>query len=375
MITDGLMLSDSSDEGPVWKTYEGPFTIESDGKYVIYARLTDKEGNSSTIMSDVIILDATAPVISGIVNGKVYCDDKVKFTVDAEYLKEVRINGEVVQAEFEEDSGLEAVSESYEDEKGFYIVTVGEDVQVIEVVDMSGNVTKYEITVNGCHTWKEPVVTWAEDELSAKFDFVCKYDETHTYSKEVQATLEIEVGATGSQKGTITHVVKVELDGKVYTAKQVNDTPVVEEEEDVKLVKDTLATIVKDLTVKNDYVSTEEVKSGIEYIDLSLYMKIDDNPEEKISQLKGKELTITMEIPENIKSDKKGRQYYVIRVHDGSEVEVLDSVIDLVAGTIKFKTDRFSIPKTADSSDVELFVLTFVAGVYMIVCAEKKRRA
>ena len=164
-------------------------------------------------------------------------------------------------------------------------------------------------------------------------------------------------------------------------------------EEDVKLVKETLATIVKDLTVKNDYVSTEEVKSGIEYIDLSLYMKIDDNPEEKISQLKGKELTITMEIPENIKSDKKGRQYYVIRVHDGSEVEVLDSVIDLEAGTIKFKTDRFStyaivytdvtdaevnvpeIPKTADSSDVELFVLTFVAGVYMIVCAEKKRRA
>ena len=441
MITEGLMLSDSSDEGPVWKTYEGPFTIEPDGKYVIYAKFIDKVGNESILISDIINLDATSPVISGVENGKVYCEYKVQFTVEDEYFDYVLINGEVVET----------------DENGYYNVTVGEDVQVIKAVDISGNVTTYEITVNGCHTWKEPVVTWAEDELSAKFDFVCKYDETHTYTKEVQATLEIEDGATGSQKGTITHVVKVELDGKVYTAKQVNDTPVVEEEkigdgkltakvevaedvpevvvddldvdlvkdllteeqlesvetdgsqievslkietlkdaapeEDVKLVKDTLATIVKDLTVKNDYVSTEEVKSGIEYIDLSLYMKIDDNPEEKISQLKGKELTITMEIPENIKSDKKGRQYYVIRVHDGSEVEVLDSVIDLEAGTIKFKTDRFStyaivytdvtdaevnvpeIPKTADSSDVELFVLTFVAGVYMIVCAEKKRRA
>lgn len=441
MITEGLMLSDSSDEGPVWKTYEGPFTIEPDGKYVIYAKFIDKVGNESILISDIINLDATSPVISGVENGKVYCEDKVQFTVEDEYFDYVLINGEVAET----------------DENGYYNVTVGEDVQVIKAVDISGNVTTYEITVNGCHTWKEPVVTWAEDELSAKFDFVCKYDETHTYSKEVQATLEIEDGATGSQKGTITHVVKVELDGKVYTAKQVNDTPVVEEEKigdgkltakvevaedvpevvvddldvdlvkdllteeqlesveadgsqievslkietlkdaapeaDVKLVKDTLATIVKDLTVKNDYVSTEEVKSGIEYIDLSLYMKIDDNPEEKISQLKGKELTITMEIPENIKSDKKGRQYYVIRVHDGSEVEVLDSVIDLEAGTIQFKTDRFStyaivytdvtdaevnvpeIPKTADSSDVELFVLTFVAGVYMIVCAEKKRRA
>lgn len=439
MITDGLMLSDGSDEGPVWKTYQGPFTLEADGKYVIYARLTDKEDNSTIIISDVIILDATAPVISGIENGKVYCDDKVKFAVVDEYLEGVLINGEVTE----------------KDENGYYIVTVGEDVQVIEAVDKSGNVTTYKITVNGCHTWKEPVVTWAEDELSATFDFVCMYDEEHTRTKEAQATLEIEDGATGSQKGTITHVVKVELDGKAYTAKQVNDTPVVEEEKigdgkltakvevaedvpevvvdnlnvnlvkdllteeqlesvetdgsqievslkietlkdaapksDVKLVKDTLATIVKDLTDKNNYVSTEEVKSGIEYIDLSLYMKIDDNPEEKISQLKGKELTITMEIPENIKSDKKGRQYYVIRVHDGAEVEVLDSVIDLEAGTIKFKTDRFStyaivytdvtdaevnvpeIPKTADSSNVELFVLTLAAGAYMVVCSGKKR--
>ena len=441
MITEGAIYSDDSEEGPNWKIYTGPITVEPDKKFVIYAKLIDKVGNESIILSDIIVLDATAPVISGIVNGKVYCEDKVQFTVEDEYFDYVLINGEVAET----------------DENGYYNVTVGEDVQVIKAVDKSGNVTTYEITVNGCHTWKEPVVTWAEDELSAKFDFVCKYDETHTYTKEVQATLEIEDGATGSQKGTITHVVKVELDGKVYTAKQVNDTPVVEEEEvgagkltakvevaedvpevvvddldvdlvkdllteeqlesveadgsqievslkietlkdaapeeDVKLVKDTLATIVKDLTVKNDYVSTEEVKSGIEYIDLSLYMKIDNNPEEKISQLKGKELTITMEIPESIMSDKKGRQYYVIRVHDGSEVEVLDSVIDLVAGTIKFKTDRFStyaivytdvtdaevnvpeLPKTADSSDVELFVLTFVAGVYMIVCAEKKRRA
>lgn len=434
--------TDGSEETPAWKPYTGPFTVEPDKMFVIYAKLTDTVGNVSYISSDIIVLDATAPVISGLVDEKVYCDNEVQFTAEDTYLDKVFIDGKEVEA----------------DDAGFYTVKVGKGVQVIEAVDISGNVTTYKITVNGCHTWKEPVVTWAEDELSATFDFVCKYDETHTYTKEVQATLEIEDGATGSQKGTITHVVKVDLDGKVYTAKQVNDTPVVEEEKigdgkltakvevaedvpevvvddldvdlvkdllteeqlesveadgsqievslkietlkdaapetDVKLVKDTLATIVKDLTAKNNYVSTEEVKSGIEYIDLSLYMKIDNNPEEKISQLKGKELTITMEIPENIKSDKKGRQYYVIRVHDGAEVEVLDSVIDLEAGTIKFKTDRFStyaivytdvtdaevnvpaptpeLPKTADSSDVELFVLTFVAGVYMIVCAEKK---
>lgn len=460
IISEESLCKSELEEITDWETYTKPVTVNPDKVFAVYVKLTDNVGNVSYLSSDAIVLDATAPVISGIENGKVYCDDEVKFTVDDEYLKEVRINGEVVQAEFEEESGesdseVELVSE--EDEKGFYTVTVGEDVQVIEVVDMSGNVTKYEITVNGCHTWKEPVVTWGTDDLSAKFDFVCKYDKTHTYSKEVQATLEIEDGATGSQKGTITHVVNVELDGKVYTAKQVNDTPVVEEEKigdgkltakvevaeevpevvvddlnvdlvkdllteeqlesvedgaqievslkietlkdaapeaDIKLVKDTLADIVKGLAVKNDYVSTEEVKSGIEYIDLSLYMKINDNPEEKIKQLNGKELTITMEIPESIMSDKKGRQYYVIRVHEGSEVEVLDSVIDLEAGTIKFKTDRFSTyaivytdvtdakvndvkpesPKTADSSGVEFFVLTLVAGVYMVVCAEKKRR-
>ena len=49
--------------------YTKAFSINSDNKYVIYAKLTDKVGNVTYISSNGIVLDATAPVITGIENG------------------------------------------------------------------------------------------------------------------------------------------------------------------------------------------------------------------------------------------------------------------------------------------------------------------
>lgn len=81
------------------------FSVDPDKKIVIYARLTDKAGNVSYISSDGMVLDATAPLISGIKEGGSYCEDvtinvnetnidKVTYSVDGnETVLEASVDG------------------------------------------------------------------------------------------------------------------------------------------------------------------------------------------------------------------------------------------------------------------------------------------
>lgn len=68
------------------------FSVESEGQYIIYVKITDKAGNVAYISTDGIVVDTTAPVIGGIVNGASYCETK-NFTVDDAYLDVVTVNG------------------------------------------------------------------------------------------------------------------------------------------------------------------------------------------------------------------------------------------------------------------------------------------
>ena len=52
-----------------WKSYAEAFNIEPDGKYVIYAKVADKDGNTVVINSDGVVVDETAAVVSGITDG------------------------------------------------------------------------------------------------------------------------------------------------------------------------------------------------------------------------------------------------------------------------------------------------------------------
>lgn len=70
------------------------FSVENEGKYIVYVKITDNAGNIAYISSDGIVVDTTAPVISGIENGKSYCESKT-FTVSDTYLDTVSVNGTV----------------------------------------------------------------------------------------------------------------------------------------------------------------------------------------------------------------------------------------------------------------------------------------
>ena len=116
----------------------GTFTLDSDNKYVIYAKITDNSGNVAFLSTDGIVVDANAPAISGIEDGKTYCSN-VTFTVsDKIGIASVKIDGA------EKGTG------------GSYSILAGEETEDHTIIakDQTGNEISYTITVNanGAHS-------------------------------------------------------------------------------------------------------------------------------------------------------------------------------------------------------------------------------
>lgn len=112
--------------------YNGSFNISPDNKYVVYARLTDHAGNVAWLSSDGVVLDASAPVISGIKDGETYCIS-AEFTVEEAYLDTVTVDGAPVTSE-----------------DGRYILAEG--AHTVSVSDTAGNEIVIQVTVKGAHT-------------------------------------------------------------------------------------------------------------------------------------------------------------------------------------------------------------------------------
>lgn len=75
-----------------WVEYTEVFNINPDKKYVIYAKAVDKAGNIVFINSEGLVLDATAPEITGITNGGTYYGN-TEFGVTESYLDKVTLDG------------------------------------------------------------------------------------------------------------------------------------------------------------------------------------------------------------------------------------------------------------------------------------------
>lgn len=115
--------------------YSGPFDLSSDGEYIIYVRLTDIQNNSSYICSGGIVIDRTAPVISGIENGKTYCSEQI-VTVTEKHIKTVTVNRVLVTP----------------DENNRFTIFAADGPQTVTVTDNAGNTTEITVTVNNGHT-------------------------------------------------------------------------------------------------------------------------------------------------------------------------------------------------------------------------------
>ena len=125
-------------DGMTFTVYTAPFGIDPDNEYIIYVKLTDTAGNTDYICSDGIVLDGTSPVITGIENGKTYCEAQT-VTVDEKYVDTVTVNGTAVTL----------------DATGSFVLSPADGEQKIVVTDKAGNTAEMTVTVNDGHTFGE----------------------------------------------------------------------------------------------------------------------------------------------------------------------------------------------------------------------------
>ena len=125
-------------DGMTFTAYTAPFGIDPDNEYIIYVRLTDTAGNTDCICSDGIVLDGTSPVITGIEDGKTYCEAQT-VTITEKYVDTVTVNGTEVTL----------------DENGSFVLSPADGGQKIVVTDKAGNTAEMSVTVNDGHTFGE----------------------------------------------------------------------------------------------------------------------------------------------------------------------------------------------------------------------------
>ena len=125
-------------DGMTFTVYTAPFGIDPDNEYIIYVRLTDNAGNTDYICSDGIVLDGTSPVITGIEDGKTYCEAQT-VTITEKYVDTVTVNGTEVKL----------------DENNSFTLAPADGEQKIVVTDKAGNTAEMTVTVNDGHTFGE----------------------------------------------------------------------------------------------------------------------------------------------------------------------------------------------------------------------------
>ena len=134
LVTD-QDLSEAELKSLVYRAYDEPFRIEPNGEYIVYVMLVDESLNITYLRSDRITLDNVLPVISGIEDGKTYCEAQT-VTISEKYIDTVTVNGTAVTL----------------DENGSFALSPANGKQKIVVTDKAGNTAEMTVTVNSGHT-------------------------------------------------------------------------------------------------------------------------------------------------------------------------------------------------------------------------------
>ena len=134
LVTD-QDLSEAELQSLVFSGYEEPFRIDPNGEYIVYAMLVDESLNITYLRSDRVTVDNVQPVITGIENGKTYCEAQT-VTVDEKYVDTVTVNGTEVTL----------------DKNNSFTLSPADGEQRIIVTDRAGNTAEMTVTVNDGHT-------------------------------------------------------------------------------------------------------------------------------------------------------------------------------------------------------------------------------
>ena len=116
-----------------WREYTGQIVLDADGRYVVYAMVRDHAGNVALAGTDGMVLDGTAPILSGVENGGVY-EGWATVTVTDENFATATVDGAAV---------LEL---TWNGATGTFVIREEGRHEII-VTDLAGNETRVTVTV------------------------------------------------------------------------------------------------------------------------------------------------------------------------------------------------------------------------------------
>ena len=330
-----------------WTEYKDSFSIDPDAKLVIYAKITDKSGNVSYISTEGLVLDKTAPAITGVTDKMKYCGAKT-ITVKDVNLSKVTVNGEDVtltddtyQLSTTEDTGKE-----------FTIVAT----------DKAGNSTTVTVTIYKDHNW--PAEWTSVKEATAtkegKEEKVC----TNCKQKKVR-TIPVTGSTEDTTNGNLTKDAEVAPDAPIEVASLNNKksdildatsifTPAEKAQitngDDARVWLEVTKTDENKITPSDQTKITEAAEDimgsdpDITYFDADLFKKVGDTGnKEKISE-PGIDIEVTIKIPDELLRHDRSmiREYQIIRLHAGNVDIIRDGTFDESTNEFTFKTDKFS---------------------------------
>ena len=211
-------------------SYKEALSIDPDGQYVIYARITDHAGNVTYISSNGIVIDGTAPAFAGADDGGVYYTTQ-KVTVTDDNLDSVTLNNEEV-------TGTEVVLGGNVDK-----------VYIIKAVDKAGNRADMTVTMRPISDIEELFAditvtnVTSEDkvqivQLQETVDKLLQEDDITNYEKEELQDIRKEL------EGLLTQIENAAQAGETDRTDKVegitSDNVKLEDKDDLNSAKDDL---------------------------------------------------------------------------------------------------------------------------------------
>ena len=128
----GTALTPEQLQSLAFTRYQKPFSVDPQARLVVYAKITDHAGNVTYINSQGLVLDGTAPALTGVENGATYYVTQAVQASD-ENLNTVTVNGAAVGA-------------------GFTLAGDTDAVYTVTAADKAGSVTAVTVTMKPLST-------------------------------------------------------------------------------------------------------------------------------------------------------------------------------------------------------------------------------
>ena len=354
-----------------WTAYNGSFgvSVEDTKQFVCFVRITDNAGNVTYLSTDGAEYDTTAPVISGIENGKTYYTTQ-KVTVTEKNVASITLNGE--------DAGTNITLEGNKDTTYTIVVT-----------DKAGNSTTVTVTMKPISDLSAPIDSLNKDNVNSGNEqvvdevkaAVAAVDTTNATEQEKAALKEITDKAAELEKvidDTEAEIARINEELNKHNADTVNSDDAAALEQlgkDIKALTDggnltdaertahsedaddvaAMQKTVADTKAENDRISdavdgydlatvTSDDKADLEQLlaDINEQLQSTNLTEEEISELNGDKKAVedlltkikgTDELIDKLTEDVGGYNEDTVKSTDKDAIEQIIEDIDALLET------------------------------------------